>query len=117
MPTTIARDSADDRKGPANRSPFRSQNPSKRYIAGLEMIAKREQELEDLSALLAVTKDQKTKRILSQRIRATAANLESWNTYMSEGNEREETAYREPRAVVHPPKPDNKAIRLPRRAA
>lgn len=101
---TITRHSSDDRKGPANRSPFRSQMESRRVDAALEMIAKREAELAGLLEILAKTSDRQTQRILAQRIRATKNNLDSWKDYFSGANEKDEECYREPRAVVHPKK-------------
>lgn len=99
---TITRNSADDRRGPKSRSPFRSQMPSKRVAAAEAMLAKRERELEGLLEILARTSDTQTQRILAQRIRATKNNLDSWKAYASGANEKDEACYREPRAVVTP---------------
>lgn len=108
MATTTARSSRDDRQGPPSRSPFRSKSDQTRHIAALEMITKRQQELLDLQGILASTKDVRTKRILSQRIRATKMNLDSWLSYLDGTNEKDEECYREPRAVIQPRRPRSK---------
>lgn len=100
--TTIARHSDDDRLGEKESSPFRSSQPSKRYIAALEMKQKRQAELDDLTALLERTHDQRTLRILSQRILATRNNLRSWVDYLEGTNEQQKPCYRESKAVITP---------------
>lgn len=106
---TITRHAADDRRGPAKASPFRSKSEETRYNAALEMIAKREEELAGLREILSRISDQQTQRILAQRILATRNNLRSWEDYVAKH------APREPRAVIHPT--PIKPRRVRRRAA
>jgi hypothetical protein len=93
---TITRHAADDRRGPANLSPFRSKSEETRYAAALDMVAKREEELAGLREIHARVSDRQTQRILAQRILATRNNLRSWEDYVAKH------APREPRAVIHP---------------
>lgn len=101
---TIYRNSADDRRGPAASSPFRSESDQARYLAAQEMVAKREHELAGLQDILARTKDRSTRKILTQRISATRNNLSSWLRYI------EDDAPRDKRAVVTPPKKTRKRV-------
>ena len=101
---TIYRDSADDRKGPATSSPFRSKSEETRYLAAQEMVAKREHELAGLKEILSRTSDRSTQKILAQRILATKNNLNSWLRYI------EDATPREKRAVIHPPKKTRKKV-------
>lgn len=102
-PLVRERDSyAAERSAPASTSPFRSYNPSKRYLAGLKMVQKRRDEIAALEKVLARTSDLKTQRQLAQRLLATKNNLASWEAYVSGENERAEANYREKRAVIHP---------------
>lgn len=101
---TIYRHSADDRKGPAQSSPFRSDSDQARYIAAQEMVAKREHELAGLREILSNTTDRSTQRILAQRILATKNNLDSWLRYIDDASPREK------RAVIHPPKKARKRV-------
>lgn len=107
---TITRHAADDRRGPANLSPFRSKSEETRYNAALEMIAKREEEMAGLREILSRISDLQTQRILAQRILATRNNLRSWEDYVAKH------APREPRAVIHP-QPVKKARRSRARKA
>lgn len=93
---TIWRDSADDRKGPPQASPFRSKSEEARYVAAQEMVAKRERELAGLQEILSRTTDRSTQKILAQRIKGTKNNLASWLRYIDQATPRE------PRAVVQP---------------
>lgn len=96
-----------DRHAPVNRSPFRSCNPSKRYIAALEMLQKRRAEIETLETAMAMTSNQAEQRRLAQRLLATTNNLRSWEAYFDGSNEVDEEIYREPRATQ---KSDTQAI-------
>lgn len=110
MPTTtrprnavLRRDSyAIERSAPALQSPFRSLQPSRRYLAALAMIETREQEIAALEAALAQATDPKAQKRLSQRLLATVNNLASWRDYLSGENEQGEEYYREKRAVIIP---------------
>ena len=62
-------------------SPFESFNPSKRYIAALEMIMIREDEISTLRDMIDNESDPATKRVLITRLRASVANLKSWESY------------------------------------
>lgn len=88
-----------DRHVPVNRSPFRSCNPSKRYIAALEMKQKRQAEMEALETALAKTTDIREQRRLTTRLLATKNSLRSWEAYFEGDNEQDESCYREPRAT------------------
>lgn len=92
---TISRYAADDRRGPAHRSPFRSRAEQTRYTAALQMITKRSEELTGLEVIAEHTNDPRTRRVLAQRIKATRNNLASWEAYIRNCD-------REPGAVVHP---------------
>jgi hypothetical protein len=83
-----------DRQGPAAKSPFRSANLSKRMIACLEMIQKREREIGELEEALAKSMSLKEQKVLAQRILASKNNLASWETYYKQNFPRE------PRAVI-----------------
>lgn len=91
-----------DRKKPANQSPFRSDNETKRVKAARQMVEKRTKELVGLEVRLANTKDARTRRVVQQRITATKNNLESWMDYLLGTGDRDEECYREPRAVIIP---------------
>jgi hypothetical protein len=90
---TISRHSADDRRGPARLSPFRSEDEEIRYWAAWKMIAKRTEELAGLEQIVPATRQERA--ALRLRIAATKNNLVSWETYI-------EDFEREPRAVIHP---------------
>lgn len=83
-----------DRQGPASQSPFRSANPSKRYIAALEMVQKREAEIVVLEQALAKSMSYAEQKRLAERILASKNNLAAWETYIKQ------KWPREPRAVI-----------------
>lgn len=93
---TISRHAADDRRGPAKSSPFRSKSDDTRLIGALEMVRKRHEELRGLEEILAATTDRRTRLVVQARIRATRNNLQSWEDYL------DDEAPREPRAVITP---------------
>lgn len=101
--TVLRRDSyAAERSAPAQESPFRSYNPSRRYIAALTMVHVRLAEISDLQAALARATDLRVQRRLATRLLATKNNLASWEAYLDGSNEQEEAYYREKRAVIIP---------------
>jgi hypothetical protein len=83
-----------DRNG--GRSPFASSLPIKRVRAAEAMVAKREQEIEELNALLANETRPAVQRRLSTRLLGTTNSLNSWLDYLAEGSPKET------RAVVTP---------------
>lgn len=91
-----------ERSKPKSQSPFRSSNPSRRYIAALTMTHKRREEIEALEKALARATDVKVQKQLAQRLLATKNNLASWEAYLSGKNERGEKHYRESKAVIIP---------------
>jgi len=92
-PRVTTRDSyAAERSAPKQQSPFRSCNPSRRYIAALTMTHKRRDEIKALEKALARATDVKVQKQLSQRLLATKNNLRSWEDYLSEGWHRESKA-------------------------
>lgn len=95
---TISRHSADDRKGPPQSSPFRSSNPATRWIAALEMVQKRHEEIAGLEKILGQAKDAKTQRLVRQRLLATKNNLQSWEDYLTAQHPKQTRAVITPRA-------------------
>lgn len=90
------RNSADDRKGAANTSPFRSKADQARYLAATKMIGKRYAEIATLEQALASTDNKAEQKRLRLRLQASRNNLRSWEDYIAK------EAPREPRAVITP---------------
>ena len=96
MASVKARNSRDDRRGAANTSPFRSKAAEQRYLAAMQMVVKRTQEMAALERVLGNTSDIKEQRRLTTRLLATRNNLRSWEAYIADNTPRE------PRAVITP---------------
>jgi len=78
------RHSREDRDGDPKYSPFRSYKADKRYVAAMEMVVKRTEEISALERLLGRTKNLGEQKRLTTRLLASKNNLKSWRDYLAQ---------------------------------